>query len=391
MVHCRTTTSTAKRGTITTHNESMSISARWLLSQPVASVTHGGVVVRSRLTPPVGDPRDLTMRAHDATLDDVDTTFASFLPLACVLAGWSDHDVHLDGSVPRSAFDAARAVLDYIGRHFHRVPSQLLPSTIVDDPVPAHGASGAALFYTRGIDSASTLIARRDSVTALLGLDWIDPPYADAGQREVWRGTMAAARALDLPLIRLSTDARQVLDQVLSWSHSHAFTLIALAQLVAPRYPHALLSGAHRSDLSPANFGNAPGLVGLWRTANCVVDPVDAADGRTAKTALVASDPHARVHLLVCWQSPGDRNCGECLKCLQTMSHAAAGGVLDALAARFEHPLTVSAVAALAGTALDEATLAVLEELMDDLPVGQLRAAWGHVMASGVAEGRSQS
>lgn len=369
----------------------VSTSAPWVISAPLPHREADAATLRSQLEPPGAPARALTLRAHDTGLDEIDTSFSPMLPLACVLAGWTERDVRLDGPVPRSALETARAMLDYIGRHFDRRPGELLAATVVDDDAAAAPPpTGTGLFYTRGIDSASTLIARRASVTALLGLDWVDAPYADPGQREIWAGTETAAREIGLPLLRFSTDARQVLDDVLSWSHAHAFVLIALAQLAAPRAPRALLSGAHRTDLAPADFGNAPELVGRWRTSTCVVEPVDAADGRTAKTALVAADAHARAHLLVCWQSPGDRNCGQCLKCLQTMSHAAAAGVLGAIAARFEHPLTAAAVAALAGTALDGATRAVLKELEQDLPVGQLRAAWGHVLATDAAERRGR-
>jgi len=337
---------------------------------------------------------DIVLRVHDA--EPIDASAAPMLPIACALAVWSDAPVRVEGAVTSSIATATGALLDELGARFGatraRVEVDVEPGDAVASGALSHARERAtpsdseprsvALFYTRGVDSASSLIALGSHVTALLGLDWVDPPYADDGQAEIWQGTQRAADERGLPLIRLSSNARQVLDPVQSWSHTHALVLIAMAQLVSPRFGEVVLSGAHRHDLAPRSFGNAPEVVSRWQTESLVMRAFDAADGRTAKTALVAHDEHARRHLLVCWEQPGDRNCGRCLKCLQSMSHAHAAGVMHQLHERFEQPLTPGAVESLVGSPVDAATLAVLRELRDDLDDDPLGRAWRRVIAA---------
>ncbi len=333
-------------------------------------------------------PPSIALRIHDT--EAIDSSAAPFVPIACALAAWSDATVHVVGPVSRGGADAGHALLDELSRRFGAGRARIVIDGVTDVEARPSGGSTPTLglFYTRGIDSASTLIAERTRITTLLGLDWVDPPYGDLGQADIWRGTERAAAEEGLPLLRFSSNVRQLLDPIESWSHTHALVLIALAQLVSPRLDRVLLSGAHRRDVAPVDFGNAPDVVNRWRTGSFDVRSFDAADGRTAKTALVGADEHARRHLLVCWEQPGDRNCGRCLKCVQTMSHAHAAGVLAALQSRFEHPLTTEAVESLVGRPCDDATLAVLRELVDDLAHDPLASAWRRVITAAEESGR---
>lgn len=375
----------------------MSAQTRWVFEAPRAH-DDGDVTVMSAVVRAVGTTgpieHDLELRVHDA--GPIDTSAAPMLPLACAVAVWANARVRVDGEVAPSVAAATGALLDELGARFGATEARvdvavgLSEQIATDPPSPRPSPSGGAphqlptvgLFYTRGVDSASSLIALGSHVTALLGLDWVDRPYADDGQAQIWRGTERAAHERGLPLIRLSSNARQLLDPIRSWAHTHALVLMSLAQLVSPRFDEVVLSGAHRHDLAPRAFGNAPDVVNAWRTETLAMRSFDAADGRTAKTAIVGADDHARRHLLVCWEQPGDRNCGRCLKCVQSMSHALAAGVLDQVLPRFEHPLTVSAVEALAISSRDAETLAVLRELVDDLDDHPLGRAWQQFIAA---------
>lgn len=333
----------------------------------------GDVAVASMLVEsPAGPSGRVHLRRHGASVDELDQSATPFLPIAATLATPQGCDAHVDGPVDETARAGAEAGGAQLARWFAwRAPVV----TAAQTTLPATPAPGRALFFSRGLDSMASFVRQRERLDALISMSWDDPPYRDAGTEAVWRGTVAAVNASGVPLIRVSTDARTFLDPVIGWNFSHGPVLGALGLLLTPEIGEALIAGAFPTG-NAAPAGTHPDLDHLWSSSALRFETEDGGGGRNEKAAIVGPDPFASQWLSVCWEVPGERNCGRCCKCLLTMTNFKIAGCLDAVTDCFDGELSPEAVLAVAyeGTPTTPMNADfVLERLADDDP---LRPAW---------------
>jgi hypothetical protein len=320
----------------------------------------------------------LELRLHDADASRIDQTASPFLGIAAFHGARTASGVRFGDAVTPAALTGVRDATTDLVDHFGFAP------IAVEAPLtsPArYGERPRGVYFSRGVDSLSTLIHYRDRLDALIGLDWIGLPYGTPQQDETWAATTAAAAEIGLPLYRVTTNARELLDPIESWNHSHSVVLAALGVLLAGILSEAWISTAQREDLTPEDSAVRPGLLAGWSTEAVTIVRASAASGRNAKARIVAADSFASRWLKVCWEVAGEGNCGTCFKCLTTMSNFAVVGELAAVQARFRAPLTPAAVAALELTGVPYHSLLNIIELVDDLPVGALREAWASVFS----------
>ena len=324
----------------------------------------------------------------------LDHSGTPFVPLASVLGAWAGVDVVVDAPVDLAAVAGARRAIavqsDFWG---WRVPEIDAPAAV--DAGPATQAAGApgtrpgdpgdgrgvGLFFTRGVDSTSALLTGGGAVTHLLGIDWVDPPLAGDATAAVWAGTSGAAAERGLPLLRLSTDLRGVTEPLPGWNHTHVPAMAGFALLLAPQVGEVWIAASEGSSTTqrwPSHEASDP----LWSSSSvAIVHRYPVAGGRYDRTAVLAGDDWAMRWLKVCYQRPGDGNCGRCAKCLTTMAALELLGRGDAIEGSFDAPLTPEAVWAAAadppiGIYMDR------REILDRLPEGELRTAWAALVAA---------
>lgn len=311
----------------------------------------------------------LVLRRHVARLEEIDRSGTPFVALAAMLAGACGRDLRLDAPVDPVALTGAGAAAGLLHDWFGW-------------GVPAIGTAGPAaraapvtargLCFSRGLDSMTALISRREELDVLLGLDWRDAPWATDGTAAIWEHTQEAAGETGLPLVGVSTNARAFLDPVVPWDVSHGVVLAALAQLAAPALGELRIAGTYAPGHEEPH-GSHPALVPLWSSSRVAVTYDPGPGARHRKAEVAAGDPFAMRWLKVCWERPGDGNCGHCTKCLLTMTDFALAGCLGAVRERFDGPLTPEAVAAAAGHDTAANIRSTLEALDENDP---LRAAW---------------
>lgn len=323
------------------------------------------------------EPTRVIMRVHETDLGMVDRTATPFLPVAALLGARLGRPVRFSDPVDRVALDGARRTLPVAREAFGWGRSSISAPTV--RPV-ARPPRPAALFFTRGVDSYASLIRFRERFELLIGLEWVDPPYASQGQRDIFLATEASAAELGLPLLRVSTTLRDVLDPFIQWEHSHGAALCGLALLSAGFMSEAWLSNAYREDLVEPDSGIRTDLLENWSSSSVRIVRSAGAPSRNAKAALIAPDPHVQRWLEVCWESWAEGNCGTCFKCLHTMSNFATSGSLELVQSRFDAPLTPEAVRALDASHAAPSLLLTIIELTDELPDGDLRDAWAEVL-----------
>jgi hypothetical protein len=318
----------------------------------------------------------IELRRHAATLDEIDRSATPFAPLAAVLAVARGADALLDGPVDETARAGAEAGAAQLAEWF----AWRAPAVRATSAAPAQAPRPVtALCFSRGLDSMASFVLRRPRLDALIGMSWEDPPYADTGTDAVWRETRAAAAQAGLPLLQVSTNARTQLDPVIPWDFTHGAVLAALAQLLAPGVGEALIAGAFPLGQATPT-GTHFDLDHHWSSSRVRIVSDEGGGGRNEKAAIVAGDPFAVRWLSVCWERPGERNCGRCSKCVLTLTNFHIAGGLDAVRERFEAELTPEAIH---GVAIDGAPTSPQNArlVLDALPAGDpLRPAWEHML-----------
>ena len=187
-------------------------------------------------------------------------------------------------------------------------------------------------FFTGGVDSFHAVLTYRDEIDRLVYVEGFD---VRSGQTvllgQVRASLAAAADQLGLPLTVLRTDVRDWSDGLVGWPMYHGAALATAAHLLADRSGRAIIpSSAPYDQLYP--WGSHPLTDPLW-SGSVKIEHRGAATDRFEKTAALIGHEAAWRALRVCWRNPQQAyNCGECEKCLRTMTTLAAYGVLD----RFE-------------------------------------------------------
>jgi hypothetical protein len=333
-------------------NDTLELSATVAWDQPPAGVPTG--VSGSRLVQRIHDITSLhigTGKLRDQTIDSGAT---SLLPVVTMLAAVTGAELSITAPVCPVAVAGAKRAAAKCNEWF----GWANVSITVPDPAGttsrAHGgklSSGTGLFFSRGLDSMAVLIAMTNAgiaPTHLVGMDWVDPPYESPGQRDIWAATAAAAAEGGHTLVRMSTNARAFCDPVVHWSLSHAVVLSASALLLSPMVGSVGISSTYSADRHQA-YGSHRDLDPLWSSqAVSIEHRTDVPGDRLAKAAVVARDEWACRWLKVCWERPGEGNCGTCRKCLMTMAYLWLVGRGDVVGARFDGPLVPEAIVATA-------------------------------------------
>ncbi len=296
---------------------------------------------------------EVRLRVHDPSLADrLDASATPFLPILLTLAASSGTDLLIDAPVDGIALDHVDAIAklhrDWWGWRAPEVDA-------VEMARERERAPGVGLWFSRGVDSTDTLVRSLDgtlvedgesmTVSHLLGLDWIDAPYATPHAPAIWADTASTAASVGLPLIRMTTDVRTVLEPFVGWKHSHGAVLAGLSVLAGPLLGTVMISASAIGD-EPRPLGSHPQLDPLFGTAATRIAHVGRSTRSEKTFRLVESDWDLDA-LKVCWEVDSTRNCGRCAKCLATMTALEAAGVLERCHS-FDARLTVDAVLAIA-------------------------------------------
>jgi hypothetical protein len=325
--------------------------------------------------------REIVLRLHDTSIEDIDKSAGPFLAIATMHAAASRDVVIFDGSVSKRTLEGTRSLARALSEASGEAIVDISAPTFVEPAITV--PRGAALYFSRGVDSFCSMIYYRDRLTHHIGIDWIDGEFAGPAQREVWEATAAAAAEAGLPLIRATTNVREILDAVQPWNETHGIIFLSLGRLANRIVSELWISPAFGERVQPANSAVRSDLLDACVSENVAIRRAEPAERRNDKAAMIAPHPVVQHWLKVCWEVPGEGNCGRCFKCLHTMSNFAATDSLHYVQQRFRAPLTPAAVAALDISKANPITLVNLIEPIEDLPPSSLREAWASVAARG--------
>lgn len=320
------------------------------------------------------EPFELRFGVPADLADSLDRGANPFLPIATLVAARTGEDLTLDAPVSPRMLEGARKAGATFGEWWgYRVP--------VIEPeggtAIARGGRAVALMYSRGVDTAATLVRSLNGeiperVTHLLSGDGIEWCYSAEVEREIWLDHERAAAELGLPLVRLTSNARELLRGLIGWPRSFGAAYIGAALALGPMFAH-IVTGATQPIEGGEPRGSRWDLDPLWSTETTEVRQDAAELDRAERVAIVATHETSVRWLKVCWEGRGAGNCGRCMKCLRTMTALAAAGVLEQ-AKLFEAPLTPEAVRAAPLSDLMPPIPSIAESVPEGMP--ELRAAW---------------
>ena len=263
-------------------------------------------------------------------LSDGASLLVALLPAAVVL----DRPLRVEGEVPKRLLDGCRKAMALWGewsRQLRPVPLEVGAATETRRP------TRVGAFYSGGVDSAYSVLKslhdpREPSVTDLVLIHGYDYDRRNHGLRElVTRRIGAVARGLDLGLVEVETNLRDLNDPFVPWGTLQCASLLgALGLAMTGTFGRILIAaGITYPLLLP--WGSHPGLDPLWSTEATEIVHDGAEASRIEKVAWeVGRSDLMLENLRVCYLNPnGDYNCGRCTKCQRTLAALELAGALE--------------------------------------------------------------
>lgn len=267
----------------------------------------------------VGVPVGAAVEGEDLT---------QFVPIALMLAMRRGEPLGVDGPVSArllASLPAAQETLSAWCPTFTRVPVR-----VRGESQPVAPAAGRGCCLSRGVDSTYSATIPRpagERLTHLIYCDGIDPSYGSATSDARIEAAHAAAAAIGLPLVVVTTNVREILDHVIDHEDSYGSALAMVGLSLAPSIGTFVIpSSRDYNTLIPR--GSHPMLDPLWSSDRVAVQHDSMAVDRPGKVRwLVDNRPDLLPHLHVCWETDSARNCGRCFKCTTTavLLHIAGG------------------------------------------------------------------
>lgn len=296
----------------------------------------------SSLTDESGDSFDLFLAVDRSLVGLVDAEATPFLPIVTVAASYLGEDVTVETPVsPAVAIGAERATRGLVGRWGER-------------PVTVHGprrepgfvpGSGRGLFLSRGVDSMYSLVrsvqGEIPGFTHLLGVADLDHWVSPAAREGSFHRTRLVARDVGLPLIRLTTNARALLDPIADWLRAHGSVFSSCALLVGPLLRSATLAASF--SLPYAESWRSHPDIEMWSSETTTIQHDGDDTSRPDKVVRLTQEPDLLRKIKVCWVADTAGNCGRCPKCLLTMTILDVLGVLEP--GSFDAEFTLDALA----------------------------------------------
>ena len=348
---------------------------------PVTRVVGQHVTVRTELVATDGSdlpPLEVTLRRTDVDLLDPTATPAA--PVLAALAAGRGEDLVIEGPIDERAARGAADVARMLASWWSTRPVSVKVTDVHADSMPG---DGQGIFFTRGVDSWSTLLdllegGSGDRTTHLIAV------HHDQGQRvregALISGHQRVADELGLPLVVLETTARTLLDPLRPWIDVVGPVLVSTGLVASARWNRLTWSDWPSDDHSTRN-GEDPALIKALSTGGTEVVFGNRRRHRHERVAHVLGHELARSSLQVCSEGTTVGNCGRCFKCLLTMSELVLAGDPDPTGG-FDAPLDPRAVRSLRPLARQGPLVTPLVELLapgDE----ELRRAWADAWAAG--------
>ena len=185
------------------------------------------------------------------------------------------------------------------------------------------------VFFSGGLDSYHTFLFHLEEISAFIYLEGFDIPLEEQSMRKkmVDNCRFIGQQFKKQPII-LETNARQFVENFVTWSYSHGSVMGSAGLLFMPEYERLYVAGAgNPADRDP--FGSHPDLDPNWSTE--ILEFIHESEfDKIEKCRLIGEYEVALKTLHVCLRFPEKGlNCGECEKCLRSQVYLQAAGAAE--------------------------------------------------------------
>jgi hypothetical protein len=203
-----------------------------------------------------------------------------------------------------------------------------------------------AVFFSGGLDSYYSFLAHLDEISAFIHLDGFDIPLREQSmRRRMAENCRYIGQQFGKQAIILETNARQFIENFVTWSYSHGSVIGSAGLLFMPGYERLYIAGAGvPADRDP--FGSHPDLDPNWGTEILEIVHDEQVD-KIEKCRLIGQSEVALKTLHVCLRFPEKGlNCGKCEKCIRSQVYLQATGAAERCTA-FPKPLDLKLLGSL--------------------------------------------
>jgi hypothetical protein len=197
-------------------------------------------------------------------------------------------------------------------------------------PLPENNKIG--VFFSGGIDSFYTLLKNQQEISHIVYVHGFDIALHDTERREAMSQALTAiATELHVELVEVITNLREYSDRFCPWgSHYHGSALAMIGHLLSPTLKKIYISSDFTYNfLEP--WGSHILVAPLWNTTNSNQIFYGMSTSRFNKSAFISENACVQKHLRVCWEHKNNNiNCGECEKCIRSMTAFYSLGKLEA-------------------------------------------------------------
>lgn len=222
---------------------------------------------------------------------------------------------------------------DTVQNIFHNWFPKLVRIQVSADPVSRSRVhrGGVGCFFSGGVDSLYTFLKREQEITTIVYVHGFDVGLNDdVLRRKVSEALQAFAVRTGKSLIEVETNLRDFTNQHGAWGEEiHGSALASVGLLLDSLLERIYIPSSYAySELFP--WASHPLVDPLWSTETIQIVHDGCQASRFEKIAMIAKDDRALTTLRVCWENPdGAYNCGQCEKCLRTMTALEILGALN--------------------------------------------------------------
>jgi len=294
-----------------------------------------------------GTEEQFWFEVREKYADQLSTTGTPWLSTLLPLAVCVNEPLELCQPVDRLMYENIRELLYVWKGWYPELPIVDIKADVADDePEPERPRTGQ--FFTGGVDSLFTALKHTPSfnpeasfeVTDLISICGYDIPLKNADKyagRYARQVDFAAETGKEL--VDIFTNARETViarirevgfvDPSMWGRISHACGLAGLAHVLEKRFRKVMISSSYSySEFSGVPYGTSPLTDHLGSSRRLNIFHYGSGFTRAEKVLFIAPSDIALKTVQVCFHNKDEKNCGWCLKCLQTMIPLEIAGAL---------------------------------------------------------------
>ena len=248
---------------------------------------------------------------------ELDRRGEPFLGIALLEAMIRNADIRMEGSIPLS--DNLYRRLSEIQTIYSCWNSNLSRINIYTRTDPLKSVyDNVGCFHSAGVDSLHTLLQNMSEISKLIMLSGFE---VSGNTPESWLQSVekqtAFARSIGKELIPIETNVKSWTNKrKITWAFAQGLILSSLGPLL--RCKRIYIGSSHTyNELFP--WGSHPLTDPMWSTESTEVIHYGAGFRRGEKIKDLCKNQNFLDNLRVCWRST-HANCGECSKCIRTMT-----------------------------------------------------------------------